>query len=71
LARETDRHGLPVANMAYSRCDAVPNLYVADGSVLPTQGSANPALTIVAMAARADGLITRSRVPGTDRATTH
>jgi choline dehydrogenase-like flavoprotein len=36
---------------------AVPNLYIADGSVLPTQGSANPALTIMALAARiADGL---------------
>ncbi|HWG23683.1 MAG TPA: GMC family oxidoreductase [Actinospica sp.] len=109
LAQETDRHGLPVANMAYSRCAndralmsaargvmedllraagadevmtieryahlvggarmaaderhgvvdadsrsfAVPNLYIADGSVLPTQGSANPALTIMALAARA------------------
>ena len=31
----------------------VPNLYVTDGSVLPTQGSANPALTIMALAARA------------------
>ena len=39
---------------------AVPNLYLADGSVLPTQGSANPALTIMALAARcADGLIDR------------
>ena len=32
---------------------AVPNLYVVDGSVCPTQGSANPALTIMALAARA------------------
>ena len=32
---------------------AVPNLYITDGSVLPTQGSANPALTIMAVAARA------------------
>ena len=31
---------------------AVPNLYSVDGSVLPTQGSANPALTIMALAAR-------------------
>ncbi|HEX2988878.1 MAG TPA: GMC family oxidoreductase [Chloroflexota bacterium] len=31
----------------------VPNLYICDGSVLPTQGSANPALTISALAARA------------------
>ena len=29
---------------------AVPNLFVADGSVCPTQGSANPALTIMALA---------------------
>ena len=31
---------------------AVPNLLVADGSVCPTQGSANPALTIMALASR-------------------
>src|SRR5579884_4489736 len=30
----------------------VPNLFITDGSVLPTQGSANPALTISALAAR-------------------
>jgi len=30
----------------------VPNLFVADGSVMPTQGSANPALTIMALSAR-------------------
>ena len=109
LAEQTDRHGLPVANFAYSQCDndkqlmraaqavmedllkaagadevitidryahlvggarmaadaehgvvdancrtfAVDNLYITDGSVLPTQGSANPALTIMAVAARA------------------
>ena len=35
------------------RSFAVPNLYMTDGSVLPTQGSANPALTIMALAARA------------------
>ena len=34
------------------RSFAVPNLYIVDGSVLPTQGSANPALTIMALAAR-------------------
>jgi choline dehydrogenase-like flavoprotein len=117
LADEKDRHGMPVANFAYSQCDndkalmraaqtvmerilkaagadevitidryahlvggarmaaderhgvvdadcrsfAVPNLYLTDGSVLPTQGSANPALTIMAVAARAaDRLIARS-----------
>jgi len=31
---------------------AVENLYICDGSVLPTQGSANPALTIMALASR-------------------
>lgn len=37
---------------------AVPNLYLVDGSVLPTQGSANPALTIMSLAARcADRLL--------------
>jgi choline dehydrogenase-like flavoprotein len=35
------------------RAFAVPNLLITDGSVLPTQGSANPALTIMAIAARA------------------
>jgi choline dehydrogenase-like flavoprotein len=44
------------------RSFAVPNLYVTDGSVLPTQGSANPALTIMAIAARAaDRLIAGAR----------
>ena len=37
---------------ADQRSFAVPNLYITDGSVLPTQGSANPALTIMALAAR-------------------
>jgi choline dehydrogenase-like flavoprotein len=35
------------------RSFAVPNLLIVDGSVLPTQGSANPALTIMSIAARA------------------
>jgi choline dehydrogenase-like flavoprotein len=34
------------------RSFAIPNLLVTDGSVLPTQGSANPALTIMSVAAR-------------------
>jgi len=37
---------------ANQRSWAVPNLFVADGSVCPTQGSANPALTIMALASR-------------------
>jgi choline dehydrogenase-like flavoprotein len=35
------------------RSFAIPNLFVVDGSVCPTQGSANPALTVMALAARA------------------
>lgn len=47
---------------ANQRVWAVPNLYVADGSVCPTQGSANPALTIMALASRlADHLADRTR----------
>ena len=34
------------------RAWGVPNLFVADGSVMPTQGSANPALTIMALSSR-------------------
>jgi choline dehydrogenase-like flavoprotein len=34
------------------RSFAIPNLYLTDGSVMPTQGAANPALTIMALAAR-------------------
>lgn len=30
----------------------IPNLFVCDGSIMPTQGSANPGLTIMALAAR-------------------
>jgi choline dehydrogenase-like flavoprotein len=37
----------------FCRSFAVPNLCITDGSVLPTQGAANPALTIMAVAARA------------------
>ncbi|HEY5222392.1 MAG TPA: GMC family oxidoreductase [Microbacteriaceae bacterium] len=46
----TEREGVVDADC---RSFAVPNLYIVDGSVLPTQGSANPALTIMAVAARA------------------
>ncbi len=47
---------------ADQRTFAVPNLYITDGSVLPTQGSANPALTIMALAARcADHLVSGAR----------
>src|SRR3954449_4685969 len=35
----------------------VPNLLVCDGSVMPTQGAANPALVIMALADRLAGLL--------------
>ena len=57
-----ERHGVVDADC---RTFAVPNLYVTDGSVLPTQGSANPALTIMALAARtADRMIAACRGAG-------
>jgi choline dehydrogenase-like flavoprotein len=40
----------------------VPNLFIADGSVMPTQGSANPALTIMALSSRLAGLLDAKRV---------
>jgi choline dehydrogenase-like flavoprotein len=42
----------------FGRTHDIANLFVCDGSILPTQGSANPGLTIMALAARiADHLI--------------
>ena len=42
----------------FGRTHDIPNLFICDGSVMPTQGSANPGLTIQALAARtADYLI--------------
>ena len=42
----------------FGRSHDIPNLFICDGSILPTQGSANPGLTIHALAARtADYLI--------------
>jgi choline dehydrogenase-like flavoprotein len=46
---------------------AIPNLYLTDGSVLPTQGSANPALTIMAIAARAASRLARGARGGPPR----
>ncbi len=45
---------------AFGRTHDIANLFVCDGSILPTQGSANPGLTIQALAARtADYLISQ------------
>jgi choline dehydrogenase-like flavoprotein len=52
-----ERHGVVDRNC---RSFAVPNLFITDGSVLPTQGSANPALTIMAVAARAADIMIAS-----------
>ena len=50
---------------AHHRIWGVPNVFLADGSVCPTQGAANPALTIMALASRlatlmADGAAART-----------
>ena len=37
------------------------NLFVVDGSVMPTQGAANPALAIMALADRFAGLLAEKR----------
>jgi len=39
-----------------------PNLFVSDGSVMPTQGSANPALTVMALASRLADRLAAKRV---------
>ncbi|MFF4159256.1 GMC oxidoreductase [Streptomyces sp. NPDC001678] len=51
MARDAE-HGVVDADL---RTFAVPNLLLTDGIVLPTQGSANPALTIMALVDRAAG----------------
>jgi choline dehydrogenase-like flavoprotein len=56
-----DSAGVVDANL---RSFAIPNLFIVDGSVCPTQGSANPALTIMALAARAADYLT---APGSVR----
>ena len=43
------------------RAWGVPNLFVADGSVFPTEGAANPALVIMALADRLADLLKAKR----------
>jgi choline dehydrogenase-like flavoprotein len=45
----------------------IPNLFVADGSVFPTQGAANPALAIMALSDRLARLLADKRVPASER----
>ena len=45
------------------RAWGVPNLFVCDGSVMPTQSAANPALTIMALASRLGERLAERRVP--------
>ncbi len=45
----------------FGRSHDIPNLFLCDGSIMPTQGSANPGLAIQALAARtADYLIAQA-----------
>jgi len=58
----------------FGRTHDIPNLFICDGSIFPTQGSANPGLTVQALAARtADYLIAErdnvlARRPGSVKA---
>jgi choline dehydrogenase-like flavoprotein len=45
----------------------VPNLFIVDGSVFPTEGAANPALVIMALADRCAGILASKRLGATDR----
>jgi choline dehydrogenase-like flavoprotein len=53
---------------ANHRTWAVPNLFIADGSVCPTQGAANPALTIMALASRLAARMADGTAMNQDRA---
>jgi choline dehydrogenase-like flavoprotein len=46
---------------ASHRAWGIDNLFVVDGSVMPTQGSANPALVIMALADRCADLLKAKR----------
>jgi choline dehydrogenase-like flavoprotein len=75
LKIDRDAHLVGGARMGFdaqdSVCDSsqrvwgVPNLFLCDGSVLPTEGAANPALVIMALADRLGRLLADKRVPAT------
>src|SRR5207237_306208 len=46
---------------------SVPNLFIADGSVMPTQGAANPALTIMALTSRLAERLDRKQIANAAR----
>lgn len=54
----------------YCRTHDIANLFVCDGSVMPTQGSANPGLTIMAIAARTADYMISAGVDDLRRRTT-
>ena len=58
---------LLIADVLNHRVWGVRNLFVCDGSVMPTQGSANPALTIMALAARLAERLAARRVEANGR----
>src|SRR3954447_22523599 len=72
LTIDRDAHLVGGARMGFSPDDSVvdsshrvwgiDNLFVVDGSVMPTQGAANPALAIMALADRFAGLLADKRV---------
>lgn len=45
----------------FGRTHDIPNLFCCDGSIFPTQGSANPGLTIQAVAARVANYVIEQR----------
>ncbi len=47
---------------AEHRAWGLPNLFVCDGSVFPTEGAANPALTVMALASRLAARLTQKRL---------
>jgi choline dehydrogenase-like flavoprotein len=65
--RMGDRAQDSVVN-ADHRAWEVPNLFIVDGSVMPTQGSANPALTIMALASRLGERLKNKRIDRSGRA---